>query len=779
MGIKRTRIGLQNENGDKLPVPPGFASLTSFKLRKVESSEPTTNSMASASASKGNAIQMDNAIDVKSLRRSFCCRPWILDNQNNHKQEESDPEQVVMDHPSRRCLPKGVARGCPHCSNCLKVIARWRPEDAIKDVLEEAPVFHPTEEEFKDTLKYIASIRPRVEAYGICRIVPPPSWHPPCLIKEKNIWGKSTFVAQSQRIDGLQNQYGQGQMARTCENGSCKSSFKMDLDDPDGVGSSDIEGSESETGPEFTLETFKKYADNFKSQYFCARSKVVVSEVDPTLHQESWEPSLDNIEGEYRRIIDNPTEEIEVLYGGDLDSGVFGSGFPTKSIFTKISDCDEYLNSGWNLNNTPRLPRSLLSSESFNTSGLLVPQIRIGMCFSKFCWKVEEHHLYSLCYMHLGAPKIWYGIPGRYNVKFKALLKKQLPDMLAEQPKLRDRLADKLYPSTLKSEDIPVYRCIQYPGEFVLVLPGAYYSGFDCGFNCVEAVNVAPLEWLPYGQNVVELYCEQGRKTSISHDKLLLGAVREAVRAQWEISLLKKNTTDNLRWKDACGNDGILAKALKSRIKLEGNRRNYLCNSLQSQRMDKNFDATSKRECSICFYDLHLSAVRCQCSADRYSCLNHSKQLCSCAWSEKIFLFRYEISELNTLVEALEGKLIAVYRCAREIFKISLYCTISEDSSQATRGIGGLDSHIKESREREPKSQQHTATSRSTVSSIREELKTRLLQSRSLNVQKPKQNTTASAFVTSAAANDSFLTSTSGSTSVSSSSESGTFSNCK
>lgn len=123
--------------------------------------------------------------------------------------------------------------------------------------------------------------------------------------------------------------------------------------------------------------------------------------------------------------------------------------------------------------------------------------------------------------------------------------------------------ANKLYPSAVKSEGIPVYRCIQYPGEFVLILPGAYYSGFDCGFNCVEAVNVAPIEWLPYGQNVVELYCEQGKKTSISHDKLLLGAVRKAVKAQWEISLLKKNSEDNLRWKDACGKDGILAKALK------------------------------------------------------------------------------------------------------------------------------------------------------------------------------------------------------------------------
>jgi len=72
-----------------------------------------------------------------------------------------------------------------------------------------------------------------------------------------------------------------------------------------------------------------------------------------------------------------------VLYGSNLDTGVFGSGFPTKS---SISNTDEYLESGWNLNNTPRLAGSLLSFESNKTCGVLVPRLNIGMCFSTFCW---------------------------------------------------------------------------------------------------------------------------------------------------------------------------------------------------------------------------------------------------------------------------------------------------------------------------------------------------------------------------------------------------------
>lgn len=77
---------------------------------------------------------------------------------------------------------------------------------------------------------------------------------------------------------------------------------------------------------------------------------------------------------------------------------------------------------------------------------------------------------------------------------------------------------------------------------------------------------MAPVDWLPHGQIAIELYCEQGRKTSISHDKLLLGAAREAVKAHWELNLLKKNSSDHLKWKDVCGKDGILAKALKVKV---------------------------------------------------------------------------------------------------------------------------------------------------------------------------------------------------------------------
>ncbi|KAG6476498.1 hypothetical protein ZIOFF_065740 [Zingiber officinale] len=67
--------------------------------------------------------------------------------------------------------------------------------------------------------------------------------------------------------------------------------------------------------------------------------------------------------------------------------------------------------------------------------------------------------------------------------------------------------------------------------EYLLIPPVLYGADFNSGFNCVEIVNVAPVDWLLHGQHAVELYREQGRRISISHDKLLLGAAREAIRA--------------------------------------------------------------------------------------------------------------------------------------------------------------------------------------------------------------------------------------------------------
>ncbi|KAJ1409286.1 JmjN domain [Sesbania bispinosa] len=605
MGTELMRICVKEDNDDFPSVPPGFESYTSFALKRVEDNEKQndknmTSCSASTSASESQSTQVENDVQVRDttkVARSLRRRPWInYGRYENSSEEDSDCERLDQNFSSRPCLPKGVIRGCPDCNNCQKVVARWRPEDALRPNLEDAPVFYPTEEvlfiscgtfeftfvlvtdiflqEFQDTLKYISNIRASAEPYGICRIVPPSSWKPPCPLKEKSIWEGSKFATRVQRIDKLQNRASGRKMSRIQSNMKRKRKrcTKMGVDNGTRTGPnvvfSEAERFGFEPGPEFTLETFQRYADDFKVKYF-RNENVSHLSANTTILNGTSEPSVENIEGEYWRMVENPTEEIEVLYGADLETGVFGSGFPSKFSHVGSASHEQYIKSGWNLNNFARLPGSLLSHETSDISGVLVPWLYIGMCFSSFCWHVEDHHLYSLNYMHWGAPKMWYGVPGKDACKLEEAMRKHLPELFEEQPDLLHKLVTQLSPSILKSKGVPVYRCVQNPGEFVLTFPRAYHSGFNCGFNCAEAVNVAPVDWLPHGHIAIELYREQGRKTSISHDKLLLGAAREAVRAQWELNLLKKNTTGNLQWKDVCGKDGLLAKALKVVLLME------------------------------------------------------------------------------------------------------------------------------------------------------------------------------------------------------------------
>lgn len=179
-------------------------------------------------------------------------------------------------------------------------------------------------QEFEDTLKYIASIRLKAEPFGICRIVPPPSWKPPCSLKEKTIWEGSTFATRVQRIDKLQNRDSMRKMSKISNHSRKKRRRCMRMAGDCGIDSGGISGFSDvgvceaerfgfEPGPEFTLNTFQKYADDFKVQYFRKNDYILNEGSNMPMLQENWEPTVENIEGEYWRIVEKATEEIEVV----------------------------------------------------------------------------------------------------------------------------------------------------------------------------------------------------------------------------------------------------------------------------------------------------------------------------------------------------------------------------------------------------------------------------------------------------------------------------------
>lgn len=95
MGTELIRACVKEEN---LDVPPGFESLTSFTLKRVEDNEIETPSLASTSGSESRSIKMEtefDSSDAANISRSLRRRPWINYGQfYNSSDEESDSEHL-------------------------------------------------------------------------------------------------------------------------------------------------------------------------------------------------------------------------------------------------------------------------------------------------------------------------------------------------------------------------------------------------------------------------------------------------------------------------------------------------------------------------------------------------------------------------------------------------------------------------------------------------------------------------------------------------------------
>lgn len=67
-----------------------------------------------------------------------------------------------------------------------------------------------------------------------------------------------------------------------------------------------------QSGSDFTLAEFQEHADGFKQEYFGMKGSDEISISDIRNHIKIWEPSVEEIEGEYWRIVVGSTDEVEV-----------------------------------------------------------------------------------------------------------------------------------------------------------------------------------------------------------------------------------------------------------------------------------------------------------------------------------------------------------------------------------------------------------------------------------------------------------------------------------
>mmetsp|Transcript_20054 Transcript_20054/g.17139 ORF Transcript_20054/g.17139 Transcript_20054/m.17139 type:complete len:152 (-) Transcript_20054:769-1224(-) len=138
------------------------------------------------------------------------------------------------------------------------------------------------------------------------------------------------------------------------------------------------------------------------------------------------------------------------------------------------------------------------------------------MQFASFCWHVEDLYMYSVNYMHKGAAKTWYIVPGEYKEEFDKVIKIKYGELFIKNPALMYHIVLTMNPMELVKSGVPVYRTEQKPREFIITFPKAYHAGFSHGWNVSEAVNVALVDWIPTGLQALEDYASDGflKKTS-------------------------------------------------------------------------------------------------------------------------------------------------------------------------------------------------------------------------------------------------------------------------
>uniref|UniRef100_A0A182NNM3 [histone H3]-trimethyl-L-lysine(4) demethylase n=1 Tax=Anopheles dirus TaxID=7168 RepID=A0A182NNM3_9DIPT len=121
------------------------------------------------------------------------------DYENHQQQQQQQQEQPVINHHSHQnnrnhlYQQQKLGGNRPH-------ISLDKCDDFQFNVPPEAPVFEPSEEDFKNPLVYINKIRPMAEKYGICKIRPPSSWQPPFTVDVE----KLTFTPRIQRLNELE-----------------------------------------------------------------------------------------------------------------------------------------------------------------------------------------------------------------------------------------------------------------------------------------------------------------------------------------------------------------------------------------------------------------------------------------------------------------------------------------------------------------------------------------------------------------------------------------------
>lgn len=352
------------------------------------------------------------------------------------------------------------------------------------------PVFKPTMDQFHDFYKYNKAINKYGMQSGIVKIIPPPEWtrllegtytdenlrhirirNP--IIQNMNVTAGHQGVYSLQNVE-RQRSYDIYQWKTL----SMKANYvppahkkaRRGLPPPETKNTPQS----PKSAPEAPRRSVPQTTQEVASQLLTGDFNIDVSEF-----------STERCE-ELEQLYWKSLSYAEPMYGADVLGSIFKES--TKE---------------WNVAHLP----NVLDLMEEKIPGVNDAYLYAGLWKASFSWHLEDQDLYSINYLHFGAPKQWYSIPQSEHKRFYALMK----DIFSEDYKqCHEFLRHKTFlasPQFLAKHGITCNKVIHNQGEFMITYPYGYHAGFNFGFNLAESVNFALDDWFPFAEITQKCEC--------------------------------------------------------------------------------------------------------------------------------------------------------------------------------------------------------------------------------------------------------------------------------
>jgi len=196
--------------------------------------------------------------------------------------------------------------------------------------------------------------------------------------------------------------------------------------------------------------------------------------------------NYDDLERKYWRSI----SYVPPIYGADTNGSLFGEEVNIWNV-AKLDTCLD-----------------AVKGDNRGIQGVTTPYLYFGMWRATFPWHVEDMDLYSINFIHTGAPKTWYAIAPEDGKRFETFASSLIPSLSSKCPAWMRHKTTLISPSLIRLNGIKVRKIIHEAGEIMITFPYGYHAGFNHGFNVAESTNFATPRWIKFGKEAIRCCCK-------------------------------------------------------------------------------------------------------------------------------------------------------------------------------------------------------------------------------------------------------------------------------